>query len=239
MGKYNRLIILMVCSIFGISMGIQLNTISNEDFSSPYKNEIETQELIELKKTTEDIKVKIDDFKNRVEELEKERADESVTLKKLKSTVDEYKLLAGYSSVTGPGIIIILEGSTEKNIAEIIERRRYLVNLINELRVFGSEVISINNYRIVGRSEITLAGNHININGTPIAQPYTIQAIGNKESFKRYIDKGTILFELMALDDITSNIKYSDDIKIFSLTKEKPLERLKIVEEPLVTITSD
>lgn len=219
-----------MCIIFGVIIGIQLNTIVGGDSAFLHK-EIEIQELTELKKTTEDIKERITSFKNRVEELEKERADESVPLKKLKLTVDEYKSLAGYSAVSGPGIIIVLESNMETNIAEVMEGKRYLINLINELKIFGAEVLSINNYRVVGRTEVTLAGNHINVNGTSIAQPYIIQAIGDQDSFRRYIEHGTILFELMKLDGITSNIKFSDNVKIFPLSKEKPLEFLRVVDE--------
>jgi len=229
--KHSKLVsIITVCIIFGVIIGIQLNTIVGGDSAFLHK-EIEIQELTELKKTTEDIKERITSFKNRVEELEKERADESVPLKKLKLTVDEYKSLAGYSAVSGPGIIIVLESNMETNIAEVMEGKRYLINLINELKIFGAEVLSINNYRVVGRTEVTLAGNHINVNGTSIAQPYIIQAIGDQDSFRRYIEHGTILFELMKLDGITSNIKFSDNVKIFPLSKEKPLEFLRVVDE--------
>ncbi|MFW5649708.1 MAG: DUF881 domain-containing protein [Candidatus Alkaliphilus sp. MAG34] len=231
MKKHSKLVsIITVCIIFGVIIGIQLNTIVGGDSAFLHK-EIEIQELTELKKTTEDIKERITSFKNRVEELEKERADESVPLKKLKLTVDEYKSLAGYSAVSGPGIIIVLESNMETNIAEVMEGKRYLINLINELKIFGAEVLSINNYRVVGRTEVTLAGNHINVNGTSIAQPYIIQAIGDQDSFRRYIEHGTILFELMKLDGITSNIKFSDNVKIFPLSKEKPLEFLRVVDE--------
>lgn len=231
MRNSSKLISIIFFSIFGIIIGVQFNTMVSGDFTSPYKNEIEAQEVAELRKSTEDMKIKINDFKTRVEQLEQERAADSIPLQKLKATVDEYKLLAGYSSVSGPGVIIVLESKVDANIAEVIEGRRYLINLINELKVFGGEVVSINNYRVVGRTEVTLAGNHININGIPIAQPYIIQAIGSQSSLKRYVEQGTILFELMASDGITSNIKFSDDVKIFPLTKEKPLERLKVVEE--------
>ena len=82
----------------------------------------------------------------------------------------------------------MLESSSiDTNIAEIMEEKRYLINLINELKVFGAEMLSINNYRIVGRTEIVLAGNHINVNGVSIAQPYIIQAIGDPNSLKRYV----------------------------------------------------
>lgn len=230
--KYNRLIgIILVCAVLGVVVGVQLNTMVSDDPTSLYKNEIETQELAELKKANEDMRVKIIDFRNRVEELEKNRAEESVPLKKLKSTVDEYKFLAGYSPVCGPGAVIVLESSTEANIAETIESKRYLINLINELRVFGAEIISINDYRIVGRTEITLAGNHINVNGVSIAQPYTIKVIGDRDSLKQYAEHKTILFELMDSDGIISNIKFSNNIEIPSLTKEKPMEFLKVMDE--------
>ena len=63
------------------------------------------------------------------------------------------------------------------------------------------------------------------------AQPYIIQAIGDQDSFRQYVEQGTILFELMELDGITSNIKFSDNVKILPLAREKPLEFLKAVEE--------
>jgi len=200
------------------------------DFTSPYKNEIEAQEVTDLTKTTEDMKIRITDLKKQIDILEQERAIESVPLQKLKATVDEQKFLAGYLPASGPGIIIVLDSNLEKNIAEVIEGRRYLINLINELKVFGGEVVSINGNRIIGRSEITLAGNHINVHGKPIAPPYVVQAIGNVDSFRRYVEHGTILFELMASNGITSNIKFSEDVIIPALTKEKPLQFLKTVE---------
>jgi len=201
------------------------------DFTSQYKNEIEAQEVMDLTKTNEDMKTRIEDLKKQINTLEQERAVESVPLQKLKTNVDGYKFLSGYSQASGPGIIIVLDSSVGHNIAETIEGRRYLINLVNELKVFGGEVISINGIRIVGRSEITLAGNHINVHGKPIAPPYVIQAIGDIDSFKRYAEHGTILFELMASDGITSNIKFSEDITVPALVKEKPVQFLKTTQE--------
>ena len=169
-------------------------------------------------------------FRSQIDTMEKERVVESVPLQKLKGNVDEYKVIAGYTNVSGPGINIVLDSNLEENIAEIIEGRKYLINLVNELKVFGAEVISINGNRLVGRSEIALAGNHINVHGKPIAPPYVIQAIGNVDRFKRYVDHGTIIFELMESNGIKSNIKFSNNIKIPASMKEKPMQFLKVVE---------
>lgn len=231
MKKASKLIVIIFYILFGVIIGIQINSTVGGDFTSPYKNEIEAQEVADLTKTTEDMKVRITDLKEQIDILEKERVVESVPLQKLKTSVDEQKFLAGYASASGPGIIIVLDSNIEENIAEVMEGRRYLINLVNELKVFGGEVVSINGNRIVGRSEITLAGNHINVHGKPIAPPYVVQAIGNVDSFKRYVEHGTILFELMASNGVTSNIKFSDEVTIPALAKEKPLQFLNIVEE--------
>lgn len=231
MKKTSKLIALIFFTIFGITIGVQFNSMIGGDFTSPHKNEIEAQEVSDLRKTTEDMKTRIIDLKKQVDTLEQARAVESIPLQKLKTTVDEYKFLAGYSPASGPGIIIELDSDLQENIAEVIEGRRYLISLVNELKVFGAEVVSINDYRVVGRSEITLAGNHINVHGKPIAPPYIIQAIGSQDSLKRYVESGTLVFELMASNGITSNIKFSDDIKIPALVKEKPLQFLNIAED--------
>lgn len=231
MKNRTKLIVIAFFTMFGLLIGIQFKATIGGDFTSPYKNEIEAQELLDLKKSTEVMKVKINDFKEQVDIFEKEKAIDSIPLQKLKATVDEFKFLAGYSSAVGPGIIIVLESNIEENIAEIIDSRKYLISLTNELKVFGGEMLSINNYRIAGRTEITLAGNHININGIPIAPPYIVQAIGNATSLNRYIKQGTIIFELMAADGVSSNIKFSDAITIPPLSREKPIQFLNVVDE--------
>ena len=61
----------------------------------------------------------------------------------------------------------------------MIDYNRILLNIVNDLKANGAKFISINNQRINKYSEIILAGNHININSTPIAQPYNIKVIGD------------------------------------------------------------
>lgn len=210
--------------IFGILIGIQFNSVKMIDDIPPYKNKIERQEVVELRNITQDKKEQIANLRQEINELEKEKVEDSVPLQTLKETVNKYELISGYSDVFGPGIVITIDSVSGENIAPTIEGRMYLLNLINELRVFGAEVISINDKRLVARSEITLAGNHININGQPVPPPYSVKAIGNINSFERYINHGTILFELMESDGIYSDIKFIEDIRIPALDREKPME---------------
>lgn len=145
--------------------------------------------------------------------------------------MQQHKFLAGHTAAAGPGMVITIEGIMEDNIALLVEEKRYLITLINELKIFGGEVFSINNIRLTSRSEITLAGSHINVNSVPIAPPYTIQAIGSTSSFKRYIEHQTFIFEFMKIDGLKVNIQYLDEIKIPAITREKPIQYLQTIEE--------
>ncbi|MBE6021261.1 MAG: DUF881 domain-containing protein, partial [Clostridiales bacterium] len=56
--------------------------------------------------------------------------------------------------------------------------------LVNKIREAGGEAISINDQRITAYTEISLAGNNININGVPTAPPYEVKAIGNPSTLE-------------------------------------------------------
>lgn len=58
-------------------------------------------------------------------------------------------------------------------------RSDLLLSLVNKMKDAGAEAISINGQRIITTTEISLAGNNVNINTVPTAPPYVIKAIGN------------------------------------------------------------
>lgn len=59
-----------------------------------------------------------------------------------------------------------------------------LLALVNKLKDAGAEAISINGQRIIAKTEISLAGDNVNINTVPTAPPYTIKAIGNPDTLE-------------------------------------------------------
>lgn len=233
MKKTNLSIILFLLFItFGILIGIHLESLSGIDnpLEFSHDNGQNVQEVIDLKKTNDDMKIRIKELKKEVEAYEDKGAVENIVLKDLKIKVKDYKVIAGHHEVIGPGIEITLESIFEENIAGVMEQKRYLINLANELRMSGAEAISLNGHRVTSRSEITLAGEHINVNTTPIAPPYMIRAIGDLVAFKRYASYKTLLFDLMEADGIKTSIQYYEEIKIPAISKEKPIQFFQIVE---------
>lgn len=222
-------------TLFGVVVGIQMNSevpTEGNDLTSPFNRESEVQEINDLRKTNSDMKNKIIEIEKTIDQYEQEKITESIPLKKLRDEMQQYKFLAGHTAASGPGVVITIEGMLpEDNIARIVEEKRYLVNLTNELKIFGAEVLSVNNIRLSGRSEITLAGSHINVNATPVAPPYTIQAIGDNKAFKRYVEHQTFIFEFMRIDGLTVNIQYVDEINIPAIIREKPIQFLRTIND--------
>ncbi|KAB3537712.1 DUF881 domain-containing protein [Alkaliphilus pronyensis] len=232
--KILGLFILVLFIIFGTLVGIQIDSdtyLSQGDLNYPINRDFEIKEINELTEANSNIEKRIDELSKQVEEYEKERAIESIPLSSLRNQVNKYKLLAGYTPVKGSGVTIVLDGNLQENIADIVEGKRYLINLVNELRAFGGEAISINEFRITARSEIVLAGNHIIINGTYIAPPYVIKAIGDTYSLERYVEHRTLIFENMLADGIKSSVEFSDNIEILGIVREKPMQFLEVMEE--------
>ncbi|WP_204402199.1 DUF881 domain-containing protein [Alkaliphilus hydrothermalis] len=201
-----------------------------DNLSFSPKKDMEVQEITDLKNSNKQMRERIKELRSAIETYEQEIAGDNLILKNLKEDVNYYQLKAGHRGAEGPGITITLEGFGGENIANAVENKKYLLILINELRFFNAEILAINNYRITGRSEVTLAGSHINVNGSPIAPPYRIQAIGDPRAFQRYVEHGTLIFEYMSSDGIRSNIQFEDNIVIPAIQRERTIEFVKPIE---------
>lgn len=138
------------------------------------------------------IKKEIKSMNNSIGKLLEEKENLEEILKKIKqenldnstlNKINAIKMNLGYIDIYGEGITLLIDSSYQSdfNIATIVEAKNILINIVNELKINGGEFISINNQTLNQYSEIVLAGNHININSTPIAPPYEIKAIGDKE----------------------------------------------------------
>ncbi len=142
------------------------------------------QELKQVREEKEDALAELGVLQERLENIEKEEAADDTLIKGLVADIDKYKLAAGVTDVQGPGVVITIKnpesydeyaGSTDI----ITYNYELLLSLVNKLKEAGAEAIAINEHRIVQTTEISLASNHININGNATAAPYYIKAIGN------------------------------------------------------------
>ncbi|MCL1809261.1 MAG: DUF881 domain-containing protein [Clostridiales bacterium] len=142
------------------------------------------EELKMLRGEKDDALSELIELEARMKNIESEKAAENDFIKALVSDLEKYKMASGVLDVQGPGVVITIKDSAktdeyQDDYNSILYNSEQFLSLINKLKEAGAEAISVNEQRIVGTTEVSLAGNGININGSATAPPYTIKAIGN------------------------------------------------------------
>ncbi len=87
--------------------------------------------------------------------------------------------VAGFQSVTGPGLRLVVSDAPPEQGGELI-RSDDLALLVDGLWEAGAEAISINGERLTARSAITTTNVSINVNRRPLTAPYAVSAIGDR-----------------------------------------------------------
>jgi len=127
------------------------------------------------------------------------------------------KMVLGMTDLEGPGIILRLSDS-ERDLEvgedpnDIIVHDSDVLTILNDLKIAGAEVMSINGQRILNTSEIKCAGPTITINNYTYAQPFIIKAIG---------DPVTLDAAIKAPDAYARNLKEFYGLVVESETSEK------------------
>lgn len=218
--KRNYMSIIFIVFIIGLLIGILI-----KDYNKQVSLYVNKDKFIknEIKSTQKSIKVM---------GKEKEKIEKEIEILKSKNQnskvanqVNTLKEILGYIDVKGSGLLINIDAINDEmgNIANSIDYNKILLNIVNEIKVNGGEYVSINNQRLNQYSEISLAGNHININSTPIAQPYNINVIGDIDKLTDYINKKNTY-----LDSIGNNYQLRVETKI---EKNITIEKLNIINK--------
>ena len=134
-------------------------------------------ELASWKAKQEEVETKLEETNTKIKEYQTQMSSEKNATELLQTELNDSRKMLGYTDLKGQGIIITLEDNDN----ELIERFD-LISLINELKLAGAEAISINDERIVSKTDITLPGNGIFlVNSKRISSPYSIKAIGDRK----------------------------------------------------------
>ncbi len=93
------------------------------------------------------------------------------------ATVSRLEVLGAQTEVSGPGLTVVLDGSTRSSGAGVILDRDIQL-LVNGLWSAGAEAISIGGVRLRATSAIRQAGSAILVDNRPVFFPVSIQAVG-------------------------------------------------------------
>jgi uncharacterized protein YlxW (UPF0749 family) len=139
-------------------------------------------ELASWKSKYEEVTEKLEETQSKIDEYTEEINDNNNITSLLEEELDEAKTYAGYTDVTGEGIIVTLKDSSSSQITD-----SDLLELVNELKAAGAEAISVNGERVVATTDISMIDSkYVYINTgvhklNKITSPYVVKAIGNQK----------------------------------------------------------
>ena len=220
MKKIKESTALMLVSIFlGIILIIQFKTVNKTVGDGTLPVQRAQQLAMELKKAQSDREAqtnRIEELEKKINQYEKGEVDKSTYAENLYNDTMKYRMLAGYSELEGPGIVMEINdpiGDLQFGIGySIIDELEFVLQVISVLNAADAEAISINDHRYTAFTEIEKAGNHIEINGVSTNTPIIIKAIGNSQTLESALTlKGGIVQQIRDWDYL---VQINQEVKV-------------------------
>lgn len=226
----NNAIIFILSIVLGLMIITQTKYVSKGNFNINNREKEYYQKINNTKKENELLKRKIEEKREKVSEYEDfvSRYDDRV--KALREELHDYKILSGFETVEGPGVILkIDELMFDDNVNSLIFNYKYILDIISYLNAAEAEAISINGVRYTWYSEIIRGYNILVIDDTVIENPVEIKAIGNPYNLKSALEfKGGLIDVLRTVFGMDIKVTEFENITIEPSKVIKDFRNIKI-----------
>ncbi len=144
----------------------------------------------QLQATQDGLKAQILDLRTQIGQIESTGEGSAATVRQLNDDLEGARMAAGLIPLTGTGIVLQLDDSTQPVAAGATEAD-YLVSsadirtVIDELWLAGAEAIAVNGERITATTSVLDIGSSILANSAYLAPPYQVTAIGPPDLYDR------------------------------------------------------
>lgn len=219
MNIIRTLVITIICLLIGIMISWQYKSIDNNNriVSSQTMNIHDLQEeLIEQKRINEDLEGRLKEVNKDLNDYIYAKDDMEKISETIKKEMREAEILAGLVDVKGGGVEITVD-----SIYGYILEYDFL-DIINQLRIWEAQAISINGERITALTELaSIENNKYKINGNYYTLPYVIKAILPPENIDYLIYMIEDIFEGEIYYEI--NVEVKEEIVIPKVRSEGAL----------------
>ncbi len=224
MKKYGGIILTgFLALLIGLVLSVQITTTQGADPGGLIPLAKAQGYETELKKVRAEKEVILQELialETQMEEIKQARSADDVVVQGLVADLDKYKMASGVVDVKGPGVTVtindpeVIDESGEEY-SVIMYNYELLLSLVNKLKDAGAEAISVNGQRIISTTEISLAGENVNINAVPTAPPYVIKAIGNPDTIESTLNiRFGVVEQMKNRYNLRVEIKKSEEVEI-------------------------
>jgi uncharacterized protein YlxW (UPF0749 family) len=153
-------------TIIGFMLAIQFQSVSEPDVRDTRDTWELREDLMAEKEIQSELYREIREVEDKLSKYENEREQSKEQL--LKETLEELKMEAGLTEISGPGINLVLRQAVNelgKEIPATYVSPSLLQRLINELNMYGAKHISVDGQRIINTTVIREIAGVTKING--------------------------------------------------------------------------
>ncbi len=194
-----HIVIFVICFLLSFIVTVQVKTVSknNADILRLKKENELRDEINQWKDAYSNLASKNSELNKKIDQYREAAIGDTDNGELLKSELDEANIIAGLTAVKGKGIKINID--VEKVLEEIaLNAGKYdssvsliqdydIMEIVNELVMYGAEAISVNGQRITNLTSIKSSGPIIKINGVNTTAPFVIEAIGDPDTLEASI----------------------------------------------------
>ncbi len=181
---------LAVVGLFlGIMLALQFKITSEINRTEQVeRTEVLATQLTELKEVRDLLQEQVNSLRT-----DFDRASAGPADGELKEGLDQARILAGVTELTGPGVEVTLNDSNValkpgENPNLYVLHDEDVLHVLNELKAAGAEAISMNGQRLLANTEVRCTGPTIVLNRDKrLAPPYIITAIGDPHTLESAI----------------------------------------------------
>jgi uncharacterized protein YlxW (UPF0749 family) len=218
---FGRAVVFLICLAVGFSGCLIIRDL-HQDTRQKVRQELAAQ-IQSASSRSDELSNNVDDLRSQIDKLSAEVGGGSNS-----ALADKENILNGSTSVEGPGITVTLTdplaassdngdsssgNSTDSSHIRIVSDAD-LQSFVSKLWAAGAEAIAINGNRIGVQTSVRTAGSTILVGVESVQSPYTIEAIGSKDSLKKAMsaDSEGNLFSSLKQAGIYPQVSSKDSI---------------------------
>lgn len=188
--RRNQLTIAGVAFVLGLLVVVQLRTQTSGAAFAGLSSQDLTVLVANLNDRNDQLRAEIGTLEREIAVLEQNTQRGDASIDELRADLRRVRLYAGIDAAVGPGITIVVHGPIDGGGVE---------DLINELRNAGAEAMALEGIRLVPGVVATGAPGDLTVDGRPLADPFTLTAIGAPDKLTGSLTRsGGIIAQLAA-----------------------------------------
>ncbi len=206
-----RVLVGALCALLGFALVLQVQRTASGDTLETARPDDLVQILDGLQRREEELTAQIAELQDTLGRLRSSGASAEEALAEAQRRAEALGILTGTVAAAGPGVRVVIADPDRRVPPEV------LLDAIQELRNAGAEAFAVNDVRIGVDSAFTGTSGAIALDGTALAAPYVVEAIGDPPTLAAALAIAGGVFDTVRRAGGTMEVEQSDAMTIDAL----------------------